>query len=109
MSQIPSFYKEFRERYPEVARAYEQLGDASRKAGPLDPRMAELVKLALAAGARLEGGVHSHARRALAAGAKAEELIHVALLAVTTLGFPTAMAVRAMVEDVLKEAPEEGR
>ena len=108
MSGLPSFYSEFRREHPEVAGAYETLGEAARAAGPLPPREIELVKLALAAGARLEGGVHSHARRALEAGATAEELRQVPLLAITTLGFPAAMAVRALVEDVLRAAPERG-
>jgi AhpD family alkylhydroperoxidase len=104
MSKLPSFYTQFREQFPEVARAYDALGDATRQAGPLDARTAELVKLALAAAARLEGGVHSHARRALAAGATPEELRHVAVLAITTLGFPAAMAARAQIEDVLTKS-----
>ncbi len=104
MSKVPSFYAAFQMRYPEVAKAYESLGDATRAAGPLDEKVAALVKLALAAGARMEGGVHSHVRRALAAGATAEELRHVALLGITTLGFPSAMAVRAMVDDELAKA-----
>ena len=45
MSSLPSFYREFREAQPEVVRAYEALGDATRAAGPLSAREAELVKL----------------------------------------------------------------
>jgi alkylhydroperoxidase/carboxymuconolactone decarboxylase family protein YurZ len=104
MSQVPSFYSSFRESHPEVVRAYEALGDATRSAGPLDPRTIELVKLGLAAGARIEGAIHSHVRRALDAGATPEDLRHVALLAITTLGFPSAMAVRAQIEDELAKA-----
>ena len=100
---IPTFYSEFRAAHPQVAEAYESLGEATRQAGPLAPAQAEMMKLALAAGARIEGAVHSHARRALEAGASPEELRHVALLAITTLGFPSAMAVRALIEDVLGE------
>ena len=102
MTKLPSFYTEFRSAHPKVTAAYESLGDATREAGPLSPAEAEIVKLALAAGARLEGAVHSHARRALEAGATPERLRHVPLLAITTLGFPAAMATRALVEDVLK-------
>jgi alkylhydroperoxidase/carboxymuconolactone decarboxylase family protein YurZ len=104
MSKPPAFYETFKQKHPEVVRAYEALGDAARAAGPLTEREAELVKLALAAGARLEGAIHSHARRALAAGATPEQLRHVALLAITTLGFPGAMAIRAEVDGVL-DAP----
>ncbi len=102
--KLPGFYQTFRAAQPEVVQAYEALGDATRAAGPLDAAQAELVKLALAAGARIEGAVHSHARRALEAGATPDEIRHVALLAITTLGFPSAMAIRALIEDVLAPA-----
>ena len=105
MASLPSFYSAFRETHPEVVRAYETLGDATRAAGPLPARQVELVKLALAAGARLEGAVHSHARRALEEGATPEDLRHVSVLAITTLGFPAAMATRALIEDVLAPHP----
>lgn len=103
MPKMPGFYEKFRAEHPHVVEAYESLGDATRAAGPLPPAQAELVKLGIAAGARLEGAVHSHARRALEAGAKPDELRHVALLAITTLGFSSAMAVRAWIEDVLSK------
>jgi 4-carboxymuconolactone decarboxylase len=105
MPKLPSFYSEFRTAHPGVVAAYEALGEATRGGGPLSPAHAEIVKLALAAGARIEGAVHSHTRRALEAGATPEELRHVPLLAITTLGFPSAMAVRALIEDVLAKAP----
>ena len=106
MSKPPTFYQQFVEDYPEVAEAYERLGDTTRRAGSLTERETELIKLALAAGARLEGAVHSHARRALDAGATDEDLRHVGVLAITTLGFPFAMTVRALIEDVLDEEEE---
>ena len=106
MTKLPSFYSEFRNAHPEVAAAYEALGEAARRAGPLSRAQAEIVKLAFAAGARMEGAVHSHTRRALEAGATREELRHVSLLAITTLGFPSAMAVRALIEDELKKAAQ---
>jgi alkylhydroperoxidase/carboxymuconolactone decarboxylase family protein YurZ len=105
MSKLPNFYARFRETYPEVAKAYEALGEAAREAGPLRPKEAAMVKLALACGAHIEGAIHSHVRRALEAGAKPEEIRHVALLAITTLGFPTAMKIRALIEDVLAPQP----
>ena len=101
MSKPPPFYETLRTAHPDLISAYEALGDAARRAGPLSPREVGLVKLALAAGARLEGGTHSHARRALDAGVEPDALRHLALLAITTLGFPHAMAIRAMIEDQL--------
>ena len=62
--------------------------NAARKAGPLDARTRHLVKIALASGAGSEGAVHSHVRRGLAEGLTKEEIRHVVLLAITTLGLP---------------------
>lgn len=104
MNRPPKFYEQFRASHPAVAAAYESLGDACRAAGPLDERSAELVKLSLAIAAGLEGGAHAHARRARAAGVSDAELEHVALLAITTLGFPRAMSALAWIRDVT-EAP----
>ena len=66
---IPKAYKRFMSNFPEVGQAYEALGQAVHGAGPLDEKTRALVKLAISIGARLEGGVHSHTRKALAAGA----------------------------------------
>src|SRR2546422_7514811 len=83
MPKVPGWYKEQKKKYPEVFRAYEDLGDACRKAGPLDGRSAALVKLAIAVGTRHEGAVHSHTRRSLEAGARIDDCRHVVLLALT--------------------------
>ncbi len=104
MSRPPSFYEQFRASYPTVADTYQKMADACRESGPLDERTAELVKLGMSVAAGAEGGTHSHTRRALAAGASREEIEHVALLAITTLGFPRAMTGLAWMRDVL-DAP----
>jgi alkylhydroperoxidase/carboxymuconolactone decarboxylase family protein YurZ len=101
VAKIPDWYNAQRKRYPEVFEAYERLGQACRDGGPLPPKETALVKLAIAVGARLDGAVHSHVRRALEAGATADECRHVVLLATTTLGFPAMMAALSWVEDVL--------
>ncbi|HUP37406.1 MAG TPA: carboxymuconolactone decarboxylase family protein [Candidatus Limnocylindria bacterium] len=101
MRELPKPFRQFTGENPAVARAYEALGEACAKAGPLDERTRELVKLGLAIGARLEGAVHSHARRALAAGATSTQIRHVVTLAATTVGFPTTVAAYTWVEEVL--------
>lgn len=100
MSRSPGFYESFRTAFPDVAEHYTKLGEACRAAGPLDERTAELVKLGMSIAAGAEGGTHSHARRALAAGATRPELEQVAMLAITTLGFPAAMRGLAWIRDV---------
>ena len=104
----PSGAGKFAERYPNVWSAYESLGIAISESGPLDARMRRLVKLALAIGARSEGAVHSHVRQALEDGMSAEELRQVATLAITTLGFPAAMAGLSWINDVAVGDVKEG-
>ena len=102
--KLPSAYRRFAAEQPRVVEAYERLSEASLTEGPLDRRTAELVKIGLAAGARLEGGVRSHVRRALEAGATADEIRHAIRLAATTLGFPAMMAALAWANDILDAA-----
>jgi 4-carboxymuconolactone decarboxylase len=99
---LPRHFKNFQEAHPAIAGACEQLGATLVKAGPLDQKTVELTRLAIAVGARQEGGVHSHARRALEAGASADEIRHVVLLSIASIGFPNAMAALSWVEDVLE-------
>ena len=98
---VPSRYLKFQRAYPEVFQAYAALGAATQEAGPLPKKTRALAKLAIALGARKEGAVHSHTRRALEAGCTPDEIRHVVLLATTTIGFPAMMSALSWVEDVL--------
>lgn len=101
MSDLPKPYQSFSENYPEVVEAYEKLGETVHQAGPLDEKMRSLIKLAIAAGAQKEGGVHSHTRKALDAGASKEEIRQCIVLMLPTLGMPSMMAALTWVEDIL--------
>lgn len=107
MTKLPKAFETFRKRYRGVYEAYEALGGTAHEAGPLDQKTRELVKLGMAIGGRLEGAVRSHAQRALEAGATPQEIEHVVLLAVTTSGFPTAVAAFTSVEELLGPAKRE--
>ena len=48
----------------------EKLGEVVRQEGPLDEKTSQLIQLAAAAAIRSEGSVHSHVRRARAAGSQ---------------------------------------
>jgi alkylhydroperoxidase/carboxymuconolactone decarboxylase family protein YurZ len=98
---FPDVYRGFRGTFPAVAAALDGLGQATRGAGPLDARTVRLVKLGLAVGAASPGAVRSNARKAMAAGATPEEIRHVAILAVTTCGFPAAIASIGWINEVL--------
>jgi AhpD family alkylhydroperoxidase len=98
--RIPKHYESLKQRFPWLIEATEKLGETAKTAGPLDLKTAHLIQLAAAAASRSEGAVHSHARRALAAGASTDELYHAVLLLATTLGFPTTAAAISWIDDV---------
>ncbi len=101
MKPLPERPAEFRQQYPRVWEAFEKLGAACHEAGPLEEQTRRLVKLALAIGHRHEGAVHSAVRNAAAAGVSADQMRHVALLAVTTIGWPAAFAALTWIDEAL--------
>ncbi len=100
---VPKRFKKFKEDFPQVASAYETLGDAVHKAGPLDNKTRALIKLGISAGARLEGGFHSHVRKAIDAGVTKEEMVHAVMLALPTIGLPSMMAALSWIDDVFEK------
>ncbi|MCG9128223.1 carboxymuconolactone decarboxylase family protein [Candidatus Poribacteria bacterium] len=103
--KLPDFLQGVIEEYPDVWKAYQDLGEACGTAGPLEAKTVRLVKLALAIGAKSEGAVHSHTRRALRDGISSEEIQQVALLAVTSIGWSSSMAALSWIQDVLDKHP----
>ena len=101
--KLPDFLQGVIEEYPEVWQAYQTLGESCGTAGPLDSKTVRLTKLALAIGAKSEGAVHSHTRRALREGITREEIQQVALLAVTSIGWSSSMAALSWIQDVVNK------
>lgn len=105
MAKVPvKHYQLMKREYPELMKAVEALGLAATSAGPLEEKTKHLVQLAAAAALGSEGAVHSHTRRALQAGASAEEVRHTLLLLVSTIGFPSMVAAMSWIDDVLTPA-----
>lgn len=100
----PKFYARFMEDHPAVAKAYGELGKAVRSDGPLTEREVALVKLGLAVGARMEGAVHAHVRKATAAGVEPKAIQQAVVLAIPTIGFPSTMAAYSWVQDALTKS-----
>ncbi len=98
-SELPSIVQKFIEHHPHVWEAYNKLGQTAAEAGPLDEKAERLVKLAIAVGGGLEGAVRSHTRRGIAAGLSPEEIQHVAVLGITTVGWPSAIAALSWIHD----------
>ncbi len=105
MARLPGQYRSIGRRFKGYSIALEGLGKAAKAAGPLDEKTAHLIQLAAAASVRSEGAVHSHARRAIEAGATKDELHHTLLLITSTIGFPTVSAALSWVDDLLKKKP----
>ena len=104
---IPKRFKKFTEEHLDVAKAYEEIGIAVHKAGPLDEKTRALVKIAISTGARLEGAVHSHVRKAIKAGVTMEEMQHAVLLSLPTIGLPSMMASLSWIDDIFEKQNDE--
>ena len=103
MSDLPSPFRGFLSRYPEVEKAHMDLSLAVNREGPLEERLRRLVRLGIAIGQQSRGGVKSHARRAREEGFTLDELRHAALLALPTAGFPAMIAALEWIEEVAGE------
>lgn len=98
---LPRVYSNFTERYPDISSAQGALANAVDDAAPFDERTTRLLKLALSIGSQSDGAVRSNVRKGLDSGVTEDEVRAVALLAITTCGFPSAIAGLGWVEDVL--------
>ncbi len=98
---LPEIFKNFLERYPEIADAHLKVGELCAKTGPIDLKRQHLIQLGVSIGLGSKGGVRSHARRALEEGATEEEVIQTVLLSTTIVGFPAMIAAYGWVLEVL--------
>ena len=103
MKGLPRHYKNLRKKFPDYFAALENLGREAKAMGPLDEKTVELLHLTAAAAIRSEGALHSHARRAAAAGATREELYQALFSVTSTIGFPAVAASISWLEDIIKE------
>ena len=99
----PPSWQRFTRRYPDVAAAYDALSEACRSAGPLSPQVVALLKLAVSVGAHSPRTVHAHAKKALRQGASPDELRHVALVALPTIGLPAMLDALGWIADSIGE------
>lgn len=104
MAKPSEHNEQFRESYPEIWKSFSKLAEQCHE-GPLDERSRRLVKVALCIGAGLEGGTHSAVRHAREAGISEQELEHVALLSITSVGFPAAMRALMWIRDPKQTKP----
>jgi 4-carboxymuconolactone decarboxylase len=97
--RLPKRYKQFLEKYPEIAKCYNELGDAVHQWGPLDDRSRALVKLAISGSTLQKSAFKSHIRKAIALGISRKEIEHVAFLTLPTMGFSTTMTLLSFIDE----------
>ncbi len=102
--ELPEKFKDLAREYPEVCKAFENLGTQCHEAGPLDEKTRRLVKLGISIGTCSEGAVHSAVRNALKTGLSKEEIMQVGILAITTIGLPHALAAMTWIKDLLENS-----
>ncbi len=102
--ELPEQFKEMAKEYPDVCEAFEILGTQCHNAGPLDQKERKLAKLGIAIGTGSEGAVHSAVRNALKADVSKEAIMHVGILAITTVGLPHATAAITWIKDLLDKS-----
>ena len=97
---LPQVFERFGSDYPAVMEAFRGLATRLHEAGPLSARERRLAKLGIAIGRESEDGVRSHGK-ALAEGIERDAIRQVALLAISTAGYPAAMAAYGWINEVL--------
>jgi alkylhydroperoxidase/carboxymuconolactone decarboxylase family protein YurZ len=102
MKEYPSHYTWLMGEFGNVLEAHQAFGKELHQAGPLDEKTAQLIQLAGAASVRSEGAVHSHAKRALKAGAEKAEIYHSIILLASTIGFPAASAALSWAREIVE-------
>jgi len=98
---LPDIFKEFLDKHVEIADAYRKVGDLTAEAGPIDSKTQHLIQLGISIGNGSKGGVRSHARRALDAGATKSEIVQTVLMSGTIVGFPAMIAAYGWTQEVL--------
>lgn len=101
--KYPDHYLRIKDRYPEYNSVLGELGKIIRESGPIEHKNSHLIQLAASAAIRSEGAVHSHVRRAVKAGATADEIYHALILLTSVIGFPSVAAAISWADDVLQE------
>lgn len=99
----PKFYEQFVKKYPKIATKYEELGDAVHGLGPLNDRDRALIKLAISGSHLYSSAFKAHIRKAVVSGISREEIEHLVLLFLPTVGFPTMMAAMGIVEEQMNK------
>jgi 4-carboxymuconolactone decarboxylase len=104
LEELPSTLRDFIRKHPRVWEAHERLGVETAKAGPLDEKQVQLIKLAVTGSQMLETAFKTHVHKAVSAGATSAEVEHaiIQLLPIVGMG-RTMMAIKWYKEAISKK------
>jgi len=92
MEDFHPIFGEFKKEFPQVHELNEALGkEIHEKSGPLDEKTCWMLKIAISATCKEERALETHIKKARAAGATEDEIKHILLLLIQTVGFPAFM------------------
>jgi len=89
--ELPPTLRAFIKTYPRVWSAHEKLGVETAKAGPLNEKETQLIKLAVTGSQMLETAFKTHVRKAVSVGATRNEIEHAILLLLPIVGMGRTM------------------
>jgi AhpD family alkylhydroperoxidase len=91
---------------PDVTRGYATLSNAGAKTGKLDPKIRELIALAVAVSLRCDGCITVHATEAIKHGASKEEIVEALGVAIAiNAGAALVYSARVMDAHAAKTTP----
>lgn len=102
MAELPRPLQEFISKFPDVWKIHEDLRAKCESLGPLEKKTQHLIKIGIAAGARLETPVKRHTLIALEDGVTEDEIFHAILLVMATVGFPTMIAALTWAKEAIQ-------
>jgi len=93
--RLPPTLRQFIEKYPKVWSAHEDLGMECARAGPLNERQIQLIKVAITGSLTLETAFKTHVQKSIQAGASRREIEHTIIQLLPILGMGrTMMAIK---------------
>jgi len=102
VKELPPTLRKFIRRNPKIWKSHEALGLACRKAGPLNDKQIEFIKMAITASQTMETAFKTHARKAAKAGASEDELQHVVVQLLPIMGLGRTMMASKWLEEAKK-------
>jgi len=101
--KLPPTLRSFIRKYPRLWKAHERLGIESSRAGPLNEKEIQLIKLAVTGSLMLETSFKTHVRKALSAKATRAEIEHAIIQTLPIVGIGRTMMAIKWSDEILRK------